>query len=45
MITYRKKTEEKINDNALVTLTILVTISEPKEKENMIRIITHLLLV
>ena len=35
--------EKKINDNALTTLALLIAISDPKEKEKMIKIITNLL--
>lgn len=35
--------EKKINDNALVALTLLIATSEPKEKDLMIKIITNLL--
>jgi prophage maintenance system killer protein len=41
---YKKSSEKKINDNALVTLALLIAISDPKEKEKMIKIITNLLL-
>ena len=35
--------ERKINDNALVSLALLIAVSEPKEKEIMIKIIINLL--
>ncbi len=35
--------EAKINDNALVALALLIAISEPREKEVMIKLITNLL--
>lgn len=35
--------ERKINDNTLVALSLLIAVSEPKEKEVMIKIITNLL--
>ena len=35
--------EKKINDNALVALALLIAISDPKDKEVMIKIITNLL--
>lgn len=35
--------EPKINDNALVALALLISVSEPREKETMIKIITNLL--
>jgi death-on-curing family protein len=35
--------ERKINDNALIALTLLIATSEPREKEVMIKIITNLL--
>jgi prophage maintenance system killer protein len=40
---YKKSGEKKINDNALTSLALLVAISDPKEKEKMIKIITNLL--
>jgi len=35
--------ESKINDNALVALALLIAISEPKDKDIMIKVITNLL--
>jgi death-on-curing family protein len=35
--------EKKINDNALVALSLLIAVSDPKEKEIMIKIITNLI--
>lgn len=35
--------EKKINDNALIALTLLIATSEPSEKEVMVKIITNLL--
>ncbi|MCL5011116.1 MAG: virulence protein RhuM/Fic/DOC family protein [Patescibacteria group bacterium] len=35
--------EKKINDNALTTLALLIAISEAKEKETIIKVITNLL--
>ena len=40
---YRINNEKKINDNALTTLAILIAVSNPKEKDKMIKIITNLL--
>ncbi|MDD4901081.1 MAG: virulence protein RhuM/Fic/DOC family protein [Patescibacteria group bacterium] len=40
---YRKNEEKKINDNALVALALLIAISDPKDKEVMIKIIVNLL--
>ncbi|MFH0803885.1 MAG: Fic family protein [Candidatus Tagabacteria bacterium] len=40
---YKKNRERKISDNALVSLTLLTAISNPKEKEAMIAVITNLL--
>lgn len=40
---YRKTGEKKINDNALVALALLIAQSNPKEKEQMIALITQLL--
>lgn len=40
---YRQNGEKKINDNALVALALLIAISDPKDKEVMIKIIVNLL--
>ncbi len=40
---YRDNGEKKINDNALVALALLIAISDPKDKEIMIKIIVNLL--
>ncbi len=40
---YRSTGEKKINDNALTALSILIAISDPKDKEILIKIITNLL--
>jgi prophage maintenance system killer protein len=40
---YKKSGEKKINDNALASLALLIAISDPKEKDKMIKIITNLL--
>ncbi|MBI2459225.1 MAG: virulence protein RhuM/Fic/DOC family protein [Parcubacteria group bacterium] len=40
---YRANGEKKINDNALVALALLIAISDPKDKEIMIKIIVNLL--
>lgn len=40
---YRSSGEKKINDNALVSLSLLIAISEPKDKDVLIKIITNLL--
>ncbi len=40
---YRKNGERKINDNALVALALLIAESNPKEKDQMIALITQLL--
>jgi len=40
---YRESGERKINDNALVALTLLVAVSDPAEKATMIKIIINLL--
>ena len=40
---YRDSGEKKINDNALVALALLIAVSNPKDKETMIKIITNLL--
>lgn len=40
---YRKTGERKINDNALVALALLIAISDPKDKEVMIKIGVNLL--
>ena len=40
---YRETGEKKINDNALVALALLVAVSDPKDKDTMIKIISNLL--
>lgn len=35
--------ERKINDNALVAISLLIAVSQPKEKDTMIKLITNLL--
>ncbi len=35
--------EKKINDNALIALALLIAISDPAEKDKMVKIITNLL--
>lgn len=40
---FRKNGERKINDNALAALALLIAESDPKEKEQMIALITQLL--
>jgi len=40
---HKKNWERKINDNALTALALLIAISDPKEKETMINIITNLI--
>jgi prophage maintenance system killer protein len=40
---YRTTGEKKINDNALTVLALLIAESEPKEKDQMIALVTQLL--
>jgi len=40
---FKKSGEKKINDNALATRALLIAISNPKEKDKMIKIITNLI--
>lgn len=40
---YKKTGERKINDNALTALALLIAVSDPKEKEMMIKIIKSLI--
>lgn len=40
---YRKTGEKKINDNTLTALALLIAISDPNEKDKLIKIITNLL--
>lgn len=40
---YKESGEKKINDNALTALSILIAVSDPKEKDILIKIITNLL--
>ena len=44
-ILYKKSGEKKINDNAMTALALLIAVGDPKEKEQMIKIITNLLSV
>jgi death-on-curing family protein len=41
---YKESGERKINDNALTTLSLLIAISDPREKDKLIKIITNLLI-
>jgi death-on-curing family protein len=41
---YKETGERKINDNALTALALLTAISDPKEKDKIIKIITNLLI-
>ena len=40
---YKKNNEKKINDNALTTLSLLIAISDPREKDKLIKMVTNLL--
>ncbi|WP_317125950.1 Fic family protein [Sphingobacterium corticibacterium] len=40
---FKRDGEIKINDNALVTLALLVAQSDPQEKELMVKLITQLI--
>lgn len=40
---YKSSGEKKINDNALTALALLIAISDPKEKEKLVKIVTNLL--
>jgi death-on-curing family protein len=40
---YRETGEKKINDNALTALSLLIAVSDPKEKDKLIKIVTNLL--
>ena len=42
-ILYRNNGEARINDNALASLTLLVAISDPVQKEIIIRLIMNML--
>lgn len=42
---YKKSGERKINDNALTSLALLIAVSDPKDKDKMIKIVTNLLAV
>ncbi len=39
---FRKSGERKINDNALTALALLIAISDPKDKDKLIKIVTNL---
>jgi len=40
---YRKNGEKKINDNALIALSLLIAISDPKDKDILIKIVSNLI--
>ncbi len=40
---YKESGEKKINDNALTALTLLIAISNPNEKDKLVKIVTNLL--
>jgi len=40
---YKENNEKKINDNALTALSLLIAISNPSEKDKIVKIITNLL--
>jgi len=40
---YRETGEKKINDNALTALSLLIAISDPKEKDKLVKITTNLI--
>jgi prophage maintenance system killer protein len=40
---YRHSGEKKINDNALTALALLIAVSNPKDKDVLIKIITNLI--
>ncbi len=40
---FRKTGERKVNDNALTTLALLIAVSDPKDKDVLIKIVTNLL--
>jgi len=40
---YKENCERKINDNALTALALLIAVSEPKDKDILIKIITNLI--
>src|SRR3989338_4010018 len=42
---YKDSGEKKINDNALTALALLMAVSDPKEKDKLIKIITNLLVL
>lgn len=42
-ILYSEKGRKRIEDNALVALTLMIAVSKPEEKETMINIIVNLI--
>lgn len=40
---YRKSGEKKINDNTLTALALLIAISDPRDKDKLIKLVTNLL--
>jgi death-on-curing family protein len=39
---YKETGERKINDNALTALSLLIAVSDPKEKDKLVKIVTNL---
>ncbi len=42
---YRPSGEKKVNDNALTALVLLIAVSDPREKDKLVKIITNLLAI
>lgn len=40
---YRRNGQKKINDNALTALSLLIAVSDPDEKERLVKIVTNLI--
>ena len=40
---YKENGEKKINDNALTALSLLIAVSDPKEKDKLVKIVTNLI--
>jgi prophage maintenance system killer protein len=40
---YRRNGQKKINDNALTALSLLIAVSDPEEKERLVKIVTNLI--
>ena len=40
---YKSSGEQKINDNTLTALSLLVAVSDPRDKENLVKLVINLI--